>query len=390
MEYSRVAERMRPSATLSITARAKAMAREGRDVVALSAGQPDFPSPRCAIEAAQRAMMEGKTGYTPAAGIPELREAVASSYSLRHGIEMDSGNVLISCGAKHSIANLLAAAVNRGDEVLIPRPYWVSYPEMVIKAGGEPVEAWSDEMLITPGDVRMAADRGIAGVILNSPGNPTGAVYGESRARELGAALAETGMWVISDDIYEDLVYGMPSAPSVLASTPELWSRGAFVTGVSKTYSMTGWRIGYAMANPEWIRLASTVQAHTTSNPTSISQWAALAVVEGGAEEERRSMQKAFEARRSLALALIEPIDELEPVNPAGAFYIFARVTRHPLAERTAEFCEALLEEEGLAIIPGSAFGAEGYIRLSFAASEDTIRKGIDKLGNFIRRGRKL
>ncbi|MGM0628268.1 MAG: aminotransferase class I/II-fold pyridoxal phosphate-dependent enzyme, partial [Candidatus Fermentibacterota bacterium] len=193
-----------------------------------------------------------------------------------------------------------------------------------------------------------------------------------------------------SDDIYEDLVYGMPSAPSVLASTPELWSRGAFVTGVSKTYSMTGWRIGYAMANPEWIRLASTVQAHTTSNPTSISQWAALAVVEGGAEEERRSMQKAFEARRSLALALIEPIDELEPVNPAGAFYIFARVTRHPLAERTAEFCEALLEEEGLAIIPGSAFGAEGYIRLSFAASEDTIRKGIDKLGNFIRRGRKL
>jgi aspartate aminotransferase len=390
MRYSRVAGRMRPSATLSITAKAKAMAGEGRDVVALSAGQPDFPSPRCAVEAARAAMQEGKTGYTPAAGIPELRKAVAEVYSQRHGIGMDSANVLISCGAKHSIANLLAAAVNRGDEVLIPRPYWVSYPEMVIKAGGEPVEAWSDRMLITPGDVARASKRGVVGVILNSPGNPTGAVYSESEADELGEALAESEMWAVSDEIYEDLVYGMPSAPSVLARTPELWERAAFVTGVSKTYSMTGWRIGYAMANPDWIRLASIVQAHTTSNPTSISQWAALAVVRGGAEEERRSMLKAFARRRSLILELLEPIEELEPVHPAGAFYIFARVSGHPLADSTAELCEALLEEEGLAIIPGSAFGAEGYVRLSFAASESTIRRGIEKLGNFIGRGRKL
>ncbi len=381
---------MRPSATLSITARAKAMARQGRDVVALSAGQPDFPSPRCAIEAADRAMRDGKTGYTPAAGIPELREAVASAYSKRHGIDIQTGNVLISCGAKHSIANLLAAAVNRGDEVLIPRPYWVSYPEMVIKAGGEPLEAWSDGLLITPDDIRRAADRGVVGVVINSPGNPSGAVYTEAEADELGRTLADTDMWVISDDIYEDLVYGMPSAPSVLASTPELWSRGAFVTGVSKTYSMTGWRIGYAMANPTWIKLASTIQAHTTSNPASISQWAALAVVRGGAEEERLDMLQAFQSRRSLILELLEPMRELAPVKPTGAFYIFAKVADHPLAGCTAELCEALLEKEGLAIIPGSAFGAEGYVRLSFAASESTIRKGTEKLGNFIGRGRKL
>ena len=390
MRYSRIAERMRPSATLQITAKAKAMAADGRDVVALSAGQPDFPTPECALTAAEKAMREGKTGYTPAAGIPELREAVAESYSARHGIPMRSENVLISCGAKHSIANLLAAAVNKGEHVLIPSPYWVSYPEMVIKAGGEPLEAWSDQVLITPGDVRRAAEMGAVGVVLNSPGNPTGAVYSREEALELGRALAETDLWVISDDIYEDLVYGMPVAPSVVAGTPELWKRSAFVSGVSKTYSMTGWRIGYAMANPHWIKLAGTIQAHTTSNPNSVAQWAALAVVRGGAEEERKRMLEAFKARRELILRLMEPIGQLEPVDPAGAFYIFAKVSGHPLAGRSSEFCEALLEEEGLAIIPGSAFGAEGYIRLSFAASESTIRQGMEKLAKFIGRGRKL
>jgi len=390
MDYSRIAERMRPSATLGITAKAKAMAREGRDVVALSAGQPDFPTPDCAVRAAVKAMDEGKTGYTPAAGIPELRDAVAEAYSARHGIAMERGNVLVSCGAKHSIANLLAAAVNRGDEVLIPSPYWVSYPEMVIKAGGEPVEADSPEMLITPEDIARAASRGVKGVVLNSPGNPTGAVYTAEQARELGEALAETDMWIISDDIYEDLVYGMDSAPSVVAMTPSLWERAAFVSGVSKTYSMTGWRIGYAMASPRWIELASIIQAHTTSNPNSIAQWAALSVVRGGAESERLEMMSAFAERREIILSLMEPMEQLEPLEPAGAFYVLARLKGHPLANSSTRLCRRLLEEEGLAIIPGSAFGAEGYIRLSFAASESTIRRGMDKLGEFIGRGRKL
>jgi aspartate aminotransferase len=245
-------------------------------------------------------------------------------------------------------------------------------------------------MLITPGDVRRAAARGVKGVILNSPGNPTGAVYTAEEARELGEALAQTDMWVISDDIYEDLVYGMDSAPSVVAGTPSLWERAAFVSGVSKTYSMTGWRIGYAMAGPRWIELASIIQAHTTSNPNSIAQWAALSVVRGGAEEERLEMMRAFSHRRDLVLSLMEPLDRLEPVEPMGAFYVLARVSGHPLAGSSAELCRRLLEEEGLAIIPGSAFGAEGYVRLSFAASESTIRRGMEKLGEFIGRGRKL
>ncbi len=383
MNYSRNIASLQPSATLQLTARAAELTRQGRSIIALSAGQPDFPSPPAACEAAVRAMEQGRTGYTPTAGIPELREAVASATSRRRGIEFKPAEVVVSCGAKHSLANLLMAAINPGDRVLIPLPYWVSYPEMVRLAGGQPVYPGSGHSLITAADVEEAASSGVSGVILNSPGNPSGCVYTPGEARELADALAATRMWVISDDIYEDLVFTGQAAPHVLDFRPELRDRAVIVSGVSKTFAMTGWRIGWAVAPVDWAKLSIRVQEHTTSNPCSISQWASLAVVSGDAEGERRSMLASFASRRDLICSLLSGIPGMSFPKPEGAFYVFAGYPPS-IGLSSAEFCGQLLDEEGLAVIPGSAFGVENRLRLSFAASDGDIRGGVERLASFL------
>jgi aspartate aminotransferase len=384
--YSERGQALQPSATLQITARAKELRAAGRDVVSLSAGEPDFPTPDAAIQAATRAMKMGWTGYTASAGMPELRSAVAESWSRRRDLEYSSAQVLVSCGAKHSISNLLLAMVNPGEMVLIPKPYWVSYPEMVKIAGGVPVLPVSGGMLITCEDILVAASKGARGMILNSPSNPSGLVYSRDEIERIAAAVAETGIWVISDDIYEDLVFTDCPPPHVLDFRPDLADRVAVVSGVSKSYSMTGWRIGFALAEKGWIRIAGMIQAHSTSNPCTISQYAALPMVLGEAENERESMLGAFRARRDIICSLLEEEERLEVIVPHGAFYVFPRI----LSDRevdTARFCQILLEEEGLAVIPGSAFGSEGYVRLSFAASEEHIREGVRRLRSFLSRG---
>ncbi len=386
MNYSRLVESLEPSATLQLTARAKELARQGRDIISLSAGQPDFPTPRAAVEAAIRAMGQGQTGYTPTPGIPELREAVAEETSRRRRIQFTAANVVVSCGAKHSIANLLLSVLNPGDAVLIPRPYWVSYPEMVKLAGGVPVFPASGNALITAGDVRTAHEDGARGVILNSPGNPTGCVYTAEEAAGLAAALEETGMWAISDDIYEDLVYSGGSADHVLDHAPGLSERLAVVSGVSKTYAMTGWRIGWAVVPQPWAKLATRVQEHTTSNPCSISQWAALAVISGAAEDDRLRMLEAFGRRRDLVCGLLSESPSLSFERPGGAFYVFAKYD-YPGDPGSSALCTRLLEEAGLAVIPGAAFGSEGFLRLSFAASDVDIREGVKRLRSFLEKG---
>lgn len=383
MNFSKSISGLQPSATLQLTARAGELVRQGRPVVSLSAGQPDFPSPGAAHEAAARAMKEGRTRYTPTAGIPELRQAVATKTSQRRRAEYQPAEVVVSCGAKHSLSNLLMAAVNPGDKVLIPLPYWVSYPEMVKLAGGTPVFPSSGQPLITAEDVLGASSRGACGVILNSPGNPTGCVYGEKEASDLADAIASTGMWVISDDIYEDLVYTGSPSPHVLDSRPDLRSRTAIVSGVSKTFAMTGWRIGWAVAPVEWTKLATRVQEHTTSNPCSISQWASLAVISGAAEAERKAMLASFHARRDLICSLLSEVPGLDFPKPDGAFYVFAGYPES-LGIGSSELCAQLLDEADLAVIPGSAFGREHCIRLSFAASEADIRTGVQRLAAFI------
>ncbi|NLP04817.1 pyridoxal phosphate-dependent aminotransferase [Candidatus Fermentibacteria bacterium] len=379
MDFSSTVRSREPSATLQLTARAKELQKAGRDIVALSAGQPDFPSPRAAVEAAEKAMRGGMTGYTATPGIPELREIVAAVTSRRRGLEWRASNVVVSCGAKHSLANLLMAAVEKGDGVLLPSPYWVSYPEMVKLAGGRPVLPRSGSLLISAADVREAASSGVKGVILNSPGNPTGLVAGPAHTRELAEAIAETGVWCISDDIYEDLVYLDGPAPHILDYRPGLAERTAVVSGVSKTYSMTGWRIGWAVAPETWTRMAARIQEHTTSNPNSIAQYASLAVLSGAAEEERVAMLASFRARRDLMCDLLAAVPALDFTKPDGAFYVFPRVLS-PMGADSSALSMRLLDEFGLAVIPGSAFGAEGYLRLSFAASERDIREGAARL----------
>ncbi|MEN8208146.1 MAG: pyridoxal phosphate-dependent aminotransferase [Candidatus Fermentibacteria bacterium] len=380
MKYSSTIMSLSPSATLQLSAKAKELKKSGRDIVSLTAGQPDFPTPVPIADAGIKAILDGKTGYTPSTGINELKEAVAESYSKRRNIEWSASNVVVSCGAKHNLANLIRAAVNPGDRVLLPRPYWVSYPEMVKASGAIPV---LPETSMGPEEILKAADMGATGLLLNYPSNPSGYVPSADETRSIADAIAETEMWVISDDIYEDLVYTEGGMPHILDYRPELSSRTAVVTGVSKTYAMTGWRIGYSLANLEWSKLSGVLQAHSTSNPSSISQWAALAAVEGKADKEKNEMYRSFRNRRDLICSKLSDVAGLQFEIPEGAFYVFPRL--HAVHD-SAEFCSELLEEEGLAVIPGSAFGAEGYIRLSFAASDDDIREGVSRLNRFLRR----
>ncbi len=380
MKYSRTIMSLSPSAILRLSAKAKELKKSGRDIVSLTAGQPDFPTPAPIAEAGIKAIQDGKTGYTPCTGIPELKEAVAESYSIRRNIEWKAENVVVSCGAKHDLANLIRSAVNPGDRILLPRPYWVSYPEMVKASGGIPV---LPEKGIDPEEILKAADLGAVGLLLNYPSNPSGFVPSDDNMKDIADAIADTDMWVISDDIYEDLVYDEGAAPHILDYRPELSERTAVVSGVSKTYAMTGWRIGYSLANIEWSKLSGILQAHSTSNPCSISQWAALAAVEGKADKEKGEMYLSFRNRRDLICSKLSDVESIQFERPEGAFYVFPRLADET---DTARFCSELLEEEGLAVIPGSAFGAEGYIRLSFAASDDDIREGVNRFKRFLRR----
>ena len=383
MKYSGTVSSLLPSATLELSARAKALAASGRDIIALSAGQPDFPTPAPVVRAALDAIEAGKTGYTASTGIPELKAAVASAWSTRRGLEWPPAQVLVSCGAKHCLANLIAAAVDPGDRVLLPKPYWVSYPEMVKAVGGCPVYPEGE---LNAEAILRAASEGAVGVLLNYPSNPAGTVPAPSRMAEIAEAVASTGIWVISDDIYEDLSYLDRGVPHVLDFRPDLAGRTAVVSGVSKTYSMTGWRIGFALGPAEWIRISGLLQAHSTSNPCSISQWAALAAVTGAAEAERMEMLESFRKRRDLCCALLEGIEGLETVRPEGAFYVFPRLLTDPDKLDTQRFCGELLDTEGVAMVPGAAFGSEGHVRISFAASEVDIREGIRRFTEFLHR----
>ena len=370
-----------PSATLQLSAKAKELKKSGRDIISLSAGQPDFPTPAPIAQAGINAIRDGKTGYTASTGIPELKEAVAKNYSIRRNIEWKTENVVVSCGAKHDLANLIRSAVNPGDRVLLPRPYWVSYPEMVKASGGIPV---FPEEGINPEEIEKVVFTGAVGLMLNYPSNPSGYIPSSDEMKNIADAIADTEMWIISDDIYEDLIYIEGGTPHILDYRPELKDRTAVVSGVSKTYAMTGWRIGYSLANAEWARLSGVLQAHSTSNPCSISQWAALAAVEGSAEKERMEMHRSFSRRRDLICSLLSEEEGLQFKKPDGAFYVFPRLLTGTGTD-TEGFCNELLDKEGLAVIPGSAFGAEGYIRLSFAASDDDIREGVKRMRRFLR-----
>ncbi|MGD1852503.1 MAG: pyridoxal phosphate-dependent aminotransferase [Cyanophyceae cyanobacterium] len=374
-----------PSITLAITAKARAMRTEGLDVFSFSAGEPDFPTPEHVVAAAQTALVEGKTRYGPAAGEPELRQAIATKLQTYNNLECQAENVIVTNGGKHSLYGLFMATLNAGDEVIIPAPYWVSYPEMVILADGEPVIAQTSAesgYKITPEQLRAAITPRTKFLLLNSPSNPTGQVYSHEEIRAIAQVVEEAGIYVVSDEIYEKIVYGEEPCLSIAAVSPLLAARTFVSNGFAKAYSMTGWRLGYLAGPAEVIRDVATLQSHSTSNVCTFAQYGAIAALQES-QDCVEVMRQAFAKRRSAVLARLGELDGISCGVPGGAFYVFPDISKLGLG--SVEFCDRLLNEHYVAAIPGAAFGADSNVRFSYATDMDTLMKGLDRLEKFVK-----
>jgi aspartate aminotransferase len=389
-----LAGRMRalePSATLAMAARASAMAAAGVPVVDLSVGEPDFPTPAHICAAAEAAIRGGRTKYTPAAGIPDLRKAVAADYARRTSLAVTPAQVVVSNGAKHALHNVFTAVLDPGDEVIVPTPYWVSYAELIKLSGATPVllpTRLEDDFKLHPDALRAALTPATRMLLLCTPSNPTGVVYSADELRGLADVAIEADLAVVSDEIYDQLVFDGGSAVSFPTLRPGLESRTVVVAGVSKTYSMTGWRIGWTIAPEPLSKAIGNLQSQETSNPCSVSQHAALAAL-SGPQECVAEMCRAFERRRDLVSSRLAALPGVRLPRIGGAFYAFFDI--QPILRRgrdgittSMQWCEALLEREHVALVAGSAFGAEGHVRMSFAASEEKLAEGIDRIARFI------
>lgn len=376
--------RVNPSMTLAISAKAKAMAADGLDVCSFSAGEPDFDTPDHIKAAAQAALDQGKTRYGPAAGEPALRRAIADKLQRENDLCYGPNNIIVTNGGKHSLYGLIEALIGPGDEVIIPAPYWVSYPEMVRLAGGTPVivpTTPEQGYRISPEQLRSAITPQTKLFVLNSPSNPTGAVYSPDAIRALAAVVVEADIWVVSDEIYEKILYAPATHLSIGAVGPAAYDHAIISNGFAKGYAMTGWRVGY-LAGPEpLIKAVSTIQSHSTSNVCTFAQYGAIAALEGP-QDCVAIMCAAFTERRTKILERVRAIDGLSCPTPDGAFYIYVDVQQVGLP--SLEFCTQLLDEKYVATIPGVAFGSEGTIRISYATDLDTILRGMDRLEAFV------
>ena len=380
--------RLAPSATLAVTAKAQALRAQGVDVISFGAGEPDFDTPERIKDAAIRALRAGKTKYTDPAGIPELRAAVCQAFKRDQGLEYSPDRILVSVGAKHSLYNLCAALFQARDEVLIPSPYWVTYPEQVHLVEATPVFIPTDESSgfeVDPERVRKAVTPRTRALILNSPNNPTGAVFGAESLKAIAALAVERDLWMISDECYAALAYEGP-VPSIATLGPEVQARTIVVNTCSKAYAMTGWRIGYAAGPRPIIKAMADFQSQCTSNPTSMAQWAAVEALTGP-QEEVAQMAREFDRRRHTIVNGLNAIPGLRCVMPQGAFYAFPNVSGlfgrifqgRPLKSST-EVTTCLLDAGRVAVVPGLDFGADNYIRLSYATSLTSIQEGLDRI----------
>jgi aspartate aminotransferase len=392
-----VAERLsavKPSATVAVAQRARELKAQGIDVLSFSVGEPDFDTPAFIREAAKKAIDSGATRYTAARGVPELREAICDvSAKRRPGIRYTAAECVVSVGAKHTLFNLALALYDPGDEVIIPAPYWVSYPEQVRLVGAEPViveTSEADGFCMTPDALRAAITPKTKALILCSPSNPTGAAYTGEQLRALADVAAEHDFWVIVDEIYGQLIYGGFEQKSIVEVAPELKDRIIIVDGVSKTFAMTGWRIGW-MLGPEYVTKAcDKIQSQSTTNPSAIAQQAAVAALRGP-WEPMEQMRQAFEARRSIIVDGLNAIDGIRCRVPEGAFYAFANV-QALIGKKGAgktlandiDFAGYLLEEARCAVVPGTAFGAPGFVRISYAASNEMIHEGLKRINEAV------
>ena len=374
-----------PSLTLAIAAKAKAMKAEGIDVCSFSAGEPDFDTPAHIKAAAKQALDAGKTKYGPAAGEPKLREAIAQKLKKDNGLDYAPENVVVTNGGKHSLYNLMVALLDPGEEVIIPAPYWLSYPEMVKLAEGVPVIIHADaasNYKITPAQLREAITPKTRLFILNSPSNPTGMVYTPDEIRALAEVIVEKDILVVSDEIYEKILYDNVEHLSIGAIGKEIFERTIISNGFAKAYSMTGWRLGYLARPVDLIKALTTLQSHSTSNVCTFAQYGAIAALEES-QDCVEEMRQAFAERRQVMYDLLNAIPGLNCPKPDGAFYLLPNISKTGL--KSLEFCDALLESQQVAVIPGIAFGADDCIRLSYATDMATIEKGMSRLEAFVR-----
>jgi aspartate aminotransferase len=389
-----MAASVQPSATLAAGAKARQMKAEGIHVYDFSLGEPDFNTPEHICAAAVKAMKDGHTHYTPASGTAELRAAVARFYQKTYGLQASPEQVIVSNGAKHSIHNALAATVGPGDEVIIPAPYWVSYSDLVQMTGASYVlvpTTMASGFKMTPEQLRKALTPRSRLLMLNSPSNPTGSVYTRQELEALADVILKTNVAVLSDEIYEKLVYGSARATCFATLRPGLAERTLTISGVSKSYAMTGWRIGWAVGPVQVIKAMGNVQSQETSSPCSVSQYAAVAALEGD-QDCVEKMRREFEARRDLVCRRLGAMPGIRCPVAEGAFYAFFDVSAHfgralggrPVTD-SATFCQAALESAHVNLVPGSAFGAEGFVRLSFAASREQLNGGLDRLERLLK-----
>ncbi len=390
IKLSKRVQSIQPSPTLTITARAAALRAQGRDIISLSVGEPDFDTPRAAREAAKRAIDEGFTRYTAVAGIPELREAVAEKFRRDNGLDCTAEDVLVSTGGKQCIYNLLQAMIDDGDEVIIPAPYWVSYPDMARLAGGEPVIVETraeDRFKLTPEALEAAITPRTRLLFLNSPSNPTGVAYDADDLAALGEVLRRhPDIAIASDDMYEKILFdGRPFATFAQVN-PDLAGRTITLNGVSKAWCMTGWRIGFCTGPRHLIAAMAKIQGQSTSNPNAIAQKAALAALTGPTDE-LDAMVRTYETRRGWLVDALNAIPGAHCMTPDGAFYVFpsiegwlGRRAGDRLLEDDIAICEWLLEEAGVALVPGAAFGAPGHVRISYAVAQETLEEAIRRI----------
>ena len=383
------AKNIQPSLTLELAAQIRKKKAEGIDVVSFTAGEPDFPSPQVAISAAQEAMEGGKTRYTPAAGLDKLRSTAADWLNKQLGVPFSAEEVLVSCGAKHAIFNLFLSLLEEGDEVLLPAPFWLTYPEQIRLVGGKVVPistSWETQWKITPEQLKKAITPRTRAVVLNTPNNPTGAVYTKEELLPLLEILENHNLYLITDEIYSPFVYPPHTHYSPLSLAPQLRDRTFIVHGVSKAYAMTGWRIGFLAGPKPFIQAASSIQSHTTSNPCSVAQYAAIAALEK-AEGEMRAMAQAFQERKEVVCYYLRQLDGAHFVEPQGTFYAFLVVeslySSLGSIRDSLSFAKKLLEEAHVGVVPGAVFGADEGVRISFACSPKELHKGMERLCSF-------
>lgn len=388
MTYSSRITNLQESATIAISTLATTLKAQGRDILSFSAGEPDFDTPEPIKLAAKAALDQGFTKYTQVAGIPELKQAIANKLERENSLHYEPKQILVSNGAKQSLFNVFQALIDKGDEVIIPTPYWVTYPELVTYSGGSNVFIETNEQngfKITAESLRQAITSKTKALVLTTPSNPTGMVYTKQELESIAQVLQGSDIVVIADEMYEKLLYDGEFV-SVGSISQDMFERTITINGLSKSVAMTGWRMGYcACADTTLIKLMTNLQSQCTSNINSITQKASIIALEGGVDTQIESMRQAFLARRDLAVAGINQITGLRTLSPQGAFYLFISIG-NACGGDSMEFCKQLLEQEGVALVPGSAFGMDSFVRLSFACSTEQLNQGVARIAHFMQK----